>query len=80
MTGVGREGFPEAFCPSLEDECRYGHCHHPELQRSRIPGMQGRPSIKYIINRELGQVNTVRMGTLTFLMSGQEPGPWPCSQ
>lgn len=33
--------------------------------------MQGRPSIKYIINRELGQVNTVRKGALHI------PHVWP---
>lgn len=69
---IGREGFSEAFCPSLEDRHRYGHCHYPGLQgRPQSPGKQGRPSIKYVINRELGQVNTVRTGGLHI------PRVWP---
>lgn len=64
--------FPEAFGPSLEDRPRPGHCHYPELWgRSQSPEKRGRPGIKYVINRELGQVNTVRTGGLHI------PSVWP---
>lgn len=81
MIGGGREGFPEAFCPSLGDRHRPAHCHYTELRgRPRTPGKQGRPDIKYVINRMLRQVNTVRTGGLHIPHVCQGPGPWPWSQ
>lgn len=72
MTGAGKEGFPEA---------RPAHGHYTELWgRPWVPGKQGRRDIKYVINREPGQVNTVRTGNLHSPHVCPGPGPRPCSQ
>lgn len=79
MIGTGREEFPEAFCPSLED--RQADLPTAVTQSSgegpRIPGRQERPGIKYVINMELGQVNTVRAGGLHIPHVCPGSGPWP---